>query len=121
MRCQLNALRDLSFQLDIVEVWSKLSPLSRLHAVPRRMALCIFHKEKTASLRVYPSSQRFHCYGCGKGGDVFDIILFVLNLEEGHLCLLPEASQKEDLLFIRGKIKSLLGSSPQRGSATMSP
>lgn len=35
------------------------------------MILCIFHKEKTPSLRVLPNGQ-FRCYGCGEIGDVKD-------------------------------------------------
>ena len=112
---QLSDLRDSAFQLDIVDVWLKLFPQTekhRLHAAPRRTALCIFHNEKTPSLRVYSSSQRFHCYGCGKNGNVFDLILAVYKLEEQHISILPEASQKEDLLFIREKIVTLLGFCP---------
>ena len=36
---------------------------------------CPFHKEKTASCKIYENS--FYCFGCGEGGDV---ITFVMNL-----------------------------------------
>ncbi|HNX75722.1 MAG TPA: DNA primase [Candidatus Rifleibacterium sp.] len=41
-------------------------------------ALCPFHKEKTASFHVIPDKQIYHCFGCGKGGDVFS---FLMELE----------------------------------------
>ncbi|MEY4673364.1 MAG: hypothetical protein RL148_1148 [Planctomycetota bacterium] len=39
------------------------------------VALCPFHQEKGPSFTVYPDSQHFHCYGCGKSGDVFTFLM----------------------------------------------
>ncbi|MGM0600287.1 MAG: DNA primase [Candidatus Rifleibacteriota bacterium] len=41
-------------------------------------ALCPLHKEKTPSFHVVPDKQIYHCFGCGKGGDVFS---FLMELE----------------------------------------
>lgn len=37
-------------------------------------ANCPFHVERTASLKVYPGDRGFHCFGCGKSGDVIDFV-----------------------------------------------
>ena len=34
--------------------------------------LCPFHKEKTASMRIYKDS--YNCFGCGANGDIFTFI-----------------------------------------------
>ncbi len=47
--------------------------------------LCPFHQEKTPSFTVSPIKQIFYCFGCGKGGDVFN---FVMELEKSAF---PEA------------------------------
>lgn len=33
---------------------------------------CPFHREKTASMKIYPKD--FHCYGCGANGDIFTFV-----------------------------------------------
>lgn len=35
------------------------------------MAVCPFHDEKTPSLSIDPGRGLYHCFGCGKSGDVF--------------------------------------------------
>jgi DNA primase len=38
------------------------------------VGLCPFHGEKTPSLSVHATKQFFHCFGCGKSGDVFKFV-----------------------------------------------
>ena len=36
---------------------------------------CFFHRpDKTPSLTIYPEEARFHCFGCGEGGDVYAFV-----------------------------------------------
>lgn len=43
-------------------------------------ALCPFHNEKTPSFNITESTQRFHCFGCGKGGDAIAFVREYENL-----------------------------------------
>jgi DNA primase len=38
---------------------------------------CPFHDEKTPSFSVNTNKQVFHCFGCGKGGDVFGFVRLI--------------------------------------------
>ena len=41
---------------------------------------CVFHDEKTASLRIYPGNNSYYCYGCGSGGDSISFVMRYKNL-----------------------------------------
>lgn len=43
-------------------------------------ALCPFHAEKTPSFVIFPDTGRWHCFGCGEGGDVFSFMMKIENL-----------------------------------------
>ena len=47
----------------------------------RFIGLCPFHQEKTPSFSVNDTERFFHCFGCGKHGDIIDFVSETENLE----------------------------------------
>jgi len=42
---------------------------------------CPFHGEKTPSFKIDPATQLWHCFGCGKGGDVYKYVMLSENVD----------------------------------------
>ena len=61
---------------DMVEVVSARTQLRRVGA--RWVGRCPFHEERTPSFSVNPERKLYHCFGCGRGGD---LITFVRETE----------------------------------------
>ena len=76
MRYPQTFIDDLRRQADIVRVIQDYVQLKKKGA--NWMACCPFHKEKTPSFSVSPTKDIFYCFGCHKGGSVFN---FVMEIE----------------------------------------
>jgi DNA primase len=65
--------------MEIPEIKQKLSihtVLQHYHLEPDKHGhiCCPFHDDKTPSMQIYPNTNTFHCFGCGKTGDTIEFI-----------------------------------------------
>ena len=58
---------------DVVAVVGQYLPLKKMGNTYK--TLCPFHQEKTPSFNVNPQKQIWHCFGCGKGGNVYTFLM----------------------------------------------
>lgn len=68
-REEIDRVRDST---DLAELAAEVTKVKR--SGRSVMAVCPFHQEKTPSLSIDPSRGLWHCFGCGKQGDVFNWI-----------------------------------------------
>ena len=59
---------------EIKKLYSMRDILARYGMHPNRAGFirCPFHKEKTASMKIYPDT--YYCFGCGAHGDIFSFV-----------------------------------------------
>lgn len=65
-RDDIDTVRD---KTDLVELASEITKVKR--SGRSTMAVCPFHSEKTPSLSIDAARGLYHCFGCGKSGDVY--------------------------------------------------
>ncbi|WP_414049841.1 DNA primase [Macrococcus animalis] len=71
----INEIREKNDILDVVSQYVKLEKRGRNY-----IGLCPFHDEKTPSFSVSVEKQICHCFGCKKGGNVFQFIEQIENV-----------------------------------------
>src|SRR5437870_4876620 len=76
MRFPQTFIDDLRRQADIVRIVQDYVTLKKTGA--NWVARCPFHKETKPSFSVSPAKEIFYCFGCQKGGSVFN---FVMEIE----------------------------------------
>lgn len=72
----MNPSDEIKQKIDIVDFIREYIPVKAVGA--NFQALCPFHGEKSPSFVISPEKQIWHCFGCGKGGDLFS---FVMEME----------------------------------------
>jgi DNA primase len=72
-------IEEIKARLDLPDVVSGYVQLRKSGRYLK--GLCPFHQEKTPSFIVFPEKGTWHCFGCGKGGDVFSFVMLKENLD----------------------------------------
>src|SRR3972149_2349166 len=108
--------------MEINEIKSRLSiqtVLKHYGLQPDRngMLKCPFHADGTASMKVYPQTNTFNCFGCGKNGDQIEICV----LKEGskHKGILKAAELAGEIKPINNKPKESKSQPKQNHSETL--
>lgn len=65
--------------LEAIRRATSLVDLAGAHIALKRsgsgwQGLCPFHRERTPSFTIFADGERYHCFGCGASGDVFDFV-----------------------------------------------
>jgi len=64
---------------DLVELVGEVTKVQRTGRSV--MAVCPFHQEKAPSLSIDPARGLYHCFGCGKSGDLFRFVQEIHHLD----------------------------------------
>ena len=68
-RADIDRIRESVDLVDLISEVTKVKKTGRTF-----MAVCPFHEEKTPSMSIDRARGLYHCFGCGKGGDIFNFI-----------------------------------------------
>ena len=78
MKIPQNKIDEITSSVDIVDVISAYTPLRK--AGRSFMGRCPFHEERTPSFSVSQEKGVYHCFGCGKSGNIFTFLMETENV-----------------------------------------
>ena len=85
--------RMLKRRVDLAAIVGEYTNLRR--SGRQLLGLCPLHPERHPSFYLHPRKQVFHCFGCGKGGDVFAFAMCLTGCDfRGALRIVSEFSQR---------------------------
>jgi DNA primase catalytic core len=103
----MSNIEKLKARYDLVEEVSKTVKLTKRGN--EWFGLCPFHSEDTPSFKVNGATGKFHCFGCGKKGDVIDWLrdiegkdLLAGNNDDSHSNMLNDALELYTKMLLAG-------------------
>ena len=73
--------QDIDYIFDNIDIVSLVSEYVKLEKRGQNyLGLCPFHNEKPPSFTVSPENKIAHCFGCGKGGNIFQFVSLIENI-----------------------------------------
>lgn len=100
-----NTAEEIKERLSITEVVSNYLKLEKAGVNLR--ARCPFHTEKTASFYVSPGRNSFHCFGCGRSGDIFTFTELIEGMSFSDA--LQKLAEKAGVKIVKGEFKDSAG------------
>jgi len=84
----------------------------------RLRCLCPFHEESDPSFKVYLETDTWYCFGCGKGGDLFNLVQELKQVDFKEACNIlaeraglpvPAWNSQDKLIESKREVEDLLG------------
>ena len=79
LHIKTSPIQQIKEDTGILEVISKYTTLKGRY--PQYMGKCPFHNDKSPSLSVNTEIKKWHCFGCGKSGDLIDFVELAENTD----------------------------------------
>lgn len=74
-------LRDLAYAVRQSVTARQVAESIGLHPDSKGFCKCPLHGEKTGSMKLYPGSRGWYCFGCHQGGSVIDLVMLYYGLD----------------------------------------
>ena len=75
------SLRDLADAVKASVTARQVAESLGLHPDSKGFCKCPIHGEKTGSMKLYPGSRGWYCFGCHQGGSVIDLAMLYYGLD----------------------------------------